>query len=73
MFKSAIRIVSGQTGEKKLFAVCSGKNDEIVRHYILAKESIAYGSSDWVEVNAWAHVFEYIPPSYWDFPAGNLF
>ena len=74
--KYAVRIISGETGESSLFAVCcddSGqKGGELVRHYNLAKKTIPLLSSDWVSIDEWC-LAPTPPATYWDFPAGNLF
>lgn len=66
--KYAIRIVDGTTGQKKLFAIV--RNENVERYRNMARNTIRYGSSDWVSVNEWSMD---VSPQWWEFPAGNLF
>jgi len=71
--KIAIRIVSGETGKTKLFAITSD-GPAATRHYNLAKQSIPTGSSDWVHAGFWTQHGEFRDQNeYFDYPAGNLF
>ena len=53
--KFAIRIVDGN-GKSTLFAICEDRGGQVYRHYQLAKQSIEYGSSDWVTMNEWTRI-----------------
>lgn len=49
--KVAIRIVDGATGSEKLFAIVDPKHE--AKYRLLAKQSLAPFSSDWVVGCAW--------------------
>jgi hypothetical protein len=59
--KYAIRIVSGDSPHfTRLFAVVKEDYATVAKFHKLAKESIPYGSSDWVVVHNWVNSFEFL-------------
>ncbi len=83
MKRWAIRIISGETFTSRLFAIVHPRNS--TKYMNLAKQSIPEGSSDWIIMDIWDErptcwppnvnppFGRPTPPSYFDFPAGNLF
>jgi hypothetical protein len=66
--KTAIRIVDSATLMTRLFAVCPA-GISTTRHYNMAKESLPYGSSDWVRMDAWTYPYQFADRDYeyWHF------